>query len=124
MDPSITIFLLITLGLTVGTCVGIVGMGAGIALVPSLITFFGMSTKSAVGITLAMQTIPVGILGAYEYYIDGHLDLLDATLVASGMVLGIGMGSLIANRDLIPVSVVKKAIGIIAVISGIYIIIS
>ena len=37
------------------------------------------------------------------------------------MVLGIGLGSLMANRNLIPASVFEKVIGIIAVISGIYI---
>jgi len=116
----VELFTLLAIGLLVGILVGGIGMGAGIIMMPALTTFMGMSIQSAVGITLAMQTLPVGIWGAYEYYESGHLKLWDAGVVAVGMITGIGIGSLFATRGDIPPSVLRKFVGGFATIVGIY----
>ena len=67
MEPTL---LYIFLGLTAGTLSGLLGIGGGILLVPAMVYGFGLSQHQAQGTTLALMVPPIGLLGAYRYYIE------------------------------------------------------
>ena len=113
-------FLMLVIGTVVGISEGLIGMGAGIVLVPALVSLVGMSLLSAVGVTMALQTIPVGIWGAYEYYSKGNLILSDAAFVGLGMVTGMALVAFITTHSLISVSIMKVCVGVFAIVMGVY----
>ncbi len=92
-----TIFLLLLLvGLVAGILSGLVGIGGGIVIVPALVYLLGVSQHTAQGTTLAMFLIPVGILGVYNYYKAGFVDIKTALIIGSTFVIGSYFGSKLA----------------------------
>lgn len=75
------------IGLAGGALSGLFGIGGGVVIVP-LLLLLGFSTKQAAGTSLAALVPPVGLLAAWEYYRDGQVKILDAALVAAGIVVG------------------------------------
>ena len=110
--------LLILVGLVAGSLIGIIGIGAGIIMVPGMIYLGGLSFQEAVGITLLMQTLPVGIAGAYQYWEKGLLPLIPASMIALGMLLGISAGGYIATGGYLNERILRILFGIVAIITG------
>lgn len=90
------IILLLLVGTAGGMLSGIVGVGGGVILVPSLIFFLGFSQLAAQGTSLAMMVPPVGILSVLNYYQKGYVNLKVAAVLCVGFVLGSYFGSKIA----------------------------
>jgi uncharacterized protein len=90
------IIILLIMGLVAGILSGMVGIGGGIVLVPALIYFFGFSQHSAQGTVLFMFLMPIGILGAYNYWQAGHIDWKVACIMCSTFVIGSFWGSKLA----------------------------
>lgn len=103
--------ILLTLGMVAGILSGLVGVGGGIIIVPVLVYFLGFSQHQAQGTTLAMFLIPIGILGAYNYYKQGYVDIKTALLISSTFVIGSYIGSKISIS--LDQNTVKKIFGII-----------
>jgi hypothetical protein len=76
------------LGLVAGTVSGLIGIGGGMLITPTLVYLFGFSQYSAQGTTLALLVPPIGLLGALTYYRQGYVDLKVAALVCLGFFLG------------------------------------
>jgi uncharacterized membrane protein YfcA len=72
--------LFLAIGLAGGVLSGLFGIGGGIVIVPALLVFARMSPATATGTSLASLLLPVGALGAWAYYREGHLDLRAALL--------------------------------------------
>jgi uncharacterized protein len=87
-------FLLIGLG--AGVLSGLFGIGGGIVIVPALVFFAGMMQKTATGTSLAALLLPVGALGAWQYYKAGSLDMRAALLLAPGLLFGALIGAKVA----------------------------
>ncbi len=87
---------LIIVGLIAGLASGLFGIGGGIIIVPTLITFLEFSQLNANGTSLASRLVPVGIFAALAYYRAGKLDLQIAIVIALGKVAGTFIGSKIA----------------------------
>lgn len=85
------IFLLIGLG--AGVLSGLFGIGGGVVIVPALIFLARMQPQTATGTSLAALLLPVGALGAWEYYKTGNLNLGASMLIALGLFLGAGFGA-------------------------------
>lgn len=105
------ILILLAIGLVAGALSGMVGIGGGIVIVPALVYFFHFSQHEAQGTTLAMFLLPIGILGAYNYYSQGHIDIKTALIICSTFVVGSYFGSKIAisiNQEML-----RKVFGII-----------
>ena len=85
------VFLLI--GLVAGVLSGLFGIGGGVVIVPALIFIARMQPQSATGTSLAALLLPVGALGAWEYYRSGHLNVGAGLLVALGLFVGAGIGA-------------------------------
>lgn len=88
---GIWIFLLIGLG--AGVLSGLFGIGGGVVIVPALIFLASMQPQTATGTSLAALLLPVGALGAYEYYKHGQLNIVAAALIALGLFIGAGFGA-------------------------------
>lgn len=106
--------LFIAIGLGAGLLSGVFGIGGGIVIVPALLFLARMSPLTATGTSLAALVLPVGVLGAYEYYKNGHLELAPALWVALGLLFGAYAGARLAQH-LSPV-VLKRAFSIFLVL--------
>jgi uncharacterized protein len=89
---------LIAIGLVAGVLSGLFGIGGGVLIVPSLIFFARFSTKLALGTSLGALLLPVGLLGAYTYYRNGHLDIRASLLLATGLFFGAWIGARLAQQ--------------------------
>lgn len=106
-----TLIILLSLGLIAGILSGLVGIGGGIVIVPALVYFLGFSQHQAQGTTLAMFLIPIGILGAYNYYKEGYVDIKTALIIATTFVIGSYFGSKISIG--LDQNIVKRIFGVI-----------
>ncbi|CAN5525404.1 hypothetical protein BH10CYA1_BH10CYA1_32280 [soil metagenome] len=85
---EITIILFVLLGLLAGSLSGLLGIGGGVILVPSLVLVFGYSQHMAQGTTLVLMIPPIGLLAAWNYYKKGGVDLRIAALLCFGFAFG------------------------------------
>lgn len=116
MDTQ-TILIIILVGIAAGMLSGLVGVGGGIIIVPALIYFVGFSQKTAQGTSLALILLPVGILGALQYYKQGHIDFKVVGFLALGFIAGSFFGSKIALS--LPQDTIKKIFAVLLIIVAI-----
>jgi uncharacterized membrane protein YfcA len=109
--------LYIIIGLAAGVLSGLFGIGGGVVIVPALLLVAGMSPLTATGTSLGALLLPVGALGAWEYYRKGNLDLRIALLLAVGMFFGAFFGARLAQM-LTPVQL-KRAFAVFLVMIAI-----
>ena len=108
------ILILVLIGLAAGMLSGLVGVGGGIVIVPSLIYFLAFSQKEAQGTSLGILLLPIGILGVWQYYKSGYIDWRTVWLVALGFLAGSYFGSKIAIN--ISQETVKKIFAILMIV--------
>ena len=89
--------LYIIIGLGAGVLAGLFGIGGGVLIVPALLYFARMAQLTATGTSLGALLLPVGALGAWEYYRTGNLDLRAALVIAIGLFFGAFFGAKIAH---------------------------
>jgi uncharacterized membrane protein YfcA len=85
------LFLLI--GLVAGVLAGLFGIGGGVVIVPALILLARQQPQAATGTSLAALLLPVGALGAWQYWRHGAVDLRAALFVALGLLVGAWAGA-------------------------------
>lgn len=90
-------WLFLGVGLSAGVLAGLFGIGGGIVIVPALLYLAKMPMTTATGTSLGALLLPVGALGAWEYYRNGHLNIGAALLVAVGLFLGAWFGARLAE---------------------------
>lgn len=105
------------IGLLAGVLSGLFGIGGGIVIVPLLILLVGFTTTQAAGTSLAALLLPVGALGALEYWRGGFVDIGLAAVLAAGLLVGAYLGARMGIS--LPVEVVQRAFGVLLVIVGI-----
>jgi uncharacterized membrane protein YfcA len=108
------IFIFIVIGLAAGVLAGLFGIGGGILIVPALILVARMAPITATGTSLGSLLLPVGALGAYEYYRHGHVNVRAAIWVALGLFVGAYFGAKVANQ--IPQLYLKRMFAVFLVI--------
>lgn len=89
--------LFIAIGLAAGVLAGLFGIGGGIVIGPALILLRGFSPQLAVGTSLGALLLPVGALGAWEYYRRGNLNVPAALWIALGLLFGAWVGARLAQ---------------------------
>lgn len=108
------IIILLAIGLAAGVFSGIAGIGGGLVIVPALVYFLHYNQHQAQGVSLTMFLLPIGFLGVYNYYKQGHVTpetIRFALIMCVTFVIGSFFGSKIAvslNQD-----VLKKVFGVI-----------
>jgi uncharacterized membrane protein YfcA len=111
------LMILLAIGLVAGVLSGLVGIGGGIVIVPVLVYFIGMTQHQAQGTTLFMFMLPIGVLGVYNYYQKGNVDVKTALIMASTFLVGSYFGSKIALS--IDQKILKKVFGVIILLISI-----
>ncbi len=94
-SPVNMTFIILFLGLGVGVLVGLLGIGGGVVLVPTMVYFLHMDQHLAQGTSLFILLPPVGLGALREYWKQGQVDLLAGILCALGL-FGAYAGSLVA----------------------------
>ena len=90
--------LFIGVGLLAGTLSGLFGIGGGVIIVPCLILIAGLAPLTATGTSLGALLLPVGLLGAMEYYRKGHMNITASLFIALGLFLGAWFGAKLAQQ--------------------------
>ena len=91
------LLIFLCIGLAAGVLSGLFGIGGGILIVPGLMVLAHFPTKTALGTSLGSLLLPVGLLGAYAYWQNGHLEVRASLLIALGIFLGAYGGARLAQ---------------------------
>lgn len=86
-------FVYLLTGLAAGLLSGLFGIGGGILIIPALLFFAKMEPSTATGTSLGALLLPVGALGAWQYYKNGHVNVTASLLLALGLFLGAYFGA-------------------------------
>jgi hypothetical protein len=103
-------------GLLAGGFAGMCGIGGGVIIVPALLYLVKMKQLEALGTSLAALVPPVGLLGAIEYYRNGHINIQYAALVALGLAIGGYFGAKVIVS--MPPDLVRKLYAVFLLIIG------
>ena len=88
----------IAIGLFAGLLAGVFGIGGGIVIAPALIYFARFTPIAATGTSLGALLLPVGALGAWEYYRRGNLNVTASLWIAAGLFFGAWIGAQMAHQ--------------------------
>jgi uncharacterized protein len=98
------------LGIFAGILSGFFGIGGGLVIVPALMMFWHMQQQAATGTSLGALLLPVGVLGAWQYYRSGFVDVRAAAFIALGLLIGALLGAIVALE--LPTRVLQRAFAI------------
>ena len=107
----------IAIGLIAGVLSGMFGVGGGILIIPALVFLAKFPTKLALGTSLGALLLPVGLLGAYEYYQNGNLNVKASLLIAAGLFFGAWAGAKIAQ--VLPGAVLQRMFAVFIMIMAV-----
>jgi len=105
-----TWFLVAILGLVAGVVSGLFGVGGAVVIIPGLVLLANLPQHTAHGTSLAALLLPVGILGAFEYYKRGQVNIPYAAVVAVGLLIGAYFGARLAGT--MSDATLRKAFGV------------
>ena len=94
---SISAWVLIGLGFIVGMFSGLLGIGGGFVLTPSLIYLFGVPTSVAVGTSLFQMIFTSGY-GSLTHFLKGNIDFRLVACILSGSLVGSQLGSMLNKK--------------------------
>jgi uncharacterized protein len=85
------------IGLAAGVVSGLFGVGGAVVIVPALVLLAKLPQHTANGTSLASLLLPVGLLGALEYYKRGQVNIAYAAIIAVGLFVGALVGAHLAG---------------------------
>ena len=85
------------IGLVAGVVSGLFGVGGAIVIIPGLVLVAKLPQHAANGTSLAALLLPVGLLGAMEYYRRGQVNVPYAAIIAAGLFFGALLGAKLAG---------------------------
>ena len=112
-----TLLALVIIGLITGALGGMLGIGGGLILIPSLVYFVGLNQHEAIGTSLAVMLPTIGLFAAYNYYKAGKVNLKYALILAVAFMVGSYFTSKIALE--IPENAMRKIFSVFLVIIAI-----
>jgi uncharacterized membrane protein YfcA len=104
----------LVIGLFAGVLSGMFGIGGGIVIVPALVLLLKQTPHQATGTSLGALLLPVGLLGAMQYWKRGDVDVRASALLALGLFLGAFVGGRI-GLSLAPL-VLRRAFAVLLVL--------
>lgn len=108
-EGPVTWVLVGAIGLVAGVVSGLFGVGGAVVIIPALVLLLKFNQHAANGTSLAALLLPVGLLGALEYYRRGEVNLPFAILLALGLMVGALGGAKLAG--VIPDLLLRRAFG-------------
>ncbi len=97
MTGPVEVAKLLALGVGAGVLSGLFGIGGGLVIVPALVIAFGFEAKTAIGTSLFIILLPTGLLGVWEYWKRGDLNIAAGLWVALGVFGGAYFGARFAG---------------------------
>ena len=94
---SISLWSLIGLGFAVGMLSGLLGIGGGFVMTPSLIYLFGVPTSMAIGTSLFQMIFTSGY-GSLTHFLKGNIDFRLVAYILSGSLVGSQLGSILNKK--------------------------
>jgi uncharacterized protein len=91
----------LVIGLVSGITIGLVGIGAGVIMIPLLVSS-GLTIQQAVAIGLVLQAVPQSLPGVYLHYKNNTLPIRTSIFVVIGSLIGITIGTVILTKRMIP----------------------
>jgi uncharacterized protein len=107
------VFFILAIGLVAGFLSGSLGIGGAIVVVPSLVFIMGLSMHQAQGTSLALMTIPVMFVAAFNYYKAGNVNFKYAGIMACTFIIGGFLGSKLSLY--MPDALLRKIFGIVII---------
>lgn len=89
---SISVWVIIGVGMFTGFLAGFLGVGGGFIRMPALMYIIGAPTKVAVGTDL-FEVMVSGAYGAFSYALKGRVELLAAVIMLIGAAVGAQLGA-------------------------------
>jgi uncharacterized membrane protein YfcA len=108
----------VIVGIGAGIFAGLFGKGGGIVIVPLLIGIFHYDPKAAAATSLAALQLPVGLPSVMIYAHSGHLNIVFASLIAIGILIGAFFGSKLGVK--LPSSMFKKVYAVFLMAVAVY----
>lgn len=90
------ILLILMMGLLAGILAGMLGIGGGVILVPSMVYLLHYDQHLAQGTSLFILLLPLGLGGLRQYWKDRSVDVRAGIICATGFLLGGYLGAKIA----------------------------
>ncbi|SEL45285.1 hypothetical protein SAMN04487910_2499 [Aquimarina amphilecti] len=90
---TMTVISLVVIGLLAGFLSGTMGIGGSVVMIPLLILWVGFTQHQAQGTSLAVLSVPVTLLAAFNYYKEGHVNWKFAAIMAITFIIGGYLGS-------------------------------
>jgi uncharacterized membrane protein YfcA len=112
------IWVFIVVGIAAGVFAGLFGKGGGIIIVPVLIGIFHYDANAAAATSLAALQLPVGLPSVIIYANNGHLNLLNASFIALGILAGAFFGSKLGVR--LPSALFKRIYALFLLTVAVY----
>ena len=109
--------LFIGIGLAAGVLSGLFGIGGGVLIVPALMFLAKMAPQTATGTSLGALLLPVGALGAWQYWRAGHFEIRASLWLALGLFIGAWFGAKLA-LSLSPLAL-KRAFAVFLVVMAV-----
>ena len=119
---NLTPFLLVPIGVAVGTFAALFGVGGGVINVPLLVLAFGVPQKLAQGTSLMMIFSPMQLPAILEYYRNENVNVRVALWMMPGIFVGSYLGARLANY--LPQDKLRLAFGFVLVYVAAYMIFS
>src|SRR5437868_8926239 len=109
-----TWLLVAVIGLVAGVVAGLFGVGGAIVIIPGLVLVAKLPQHTASGTSLAALLLPVGLLGAMEYYRRGQVNVPYAAIIAAGLFFGALLGAKVAGA--LSGGALRRAVGVLLVV--------
>ena len=94
---NISLWNLIFIGFGVGTLSGLLGVGGGFIMNPTLIYVLGVPTSAAIGTDL-FQIIFISAYGATTHLLKGNIDFKLVACILTGSIIGSQLGAVLHNN--------------------------
>ena len=114
---TMQLIILVIIGLVAGLVSGSMGVGGGIIIIPALVLFLGLSQQQAQGTSIAVISVPVAAVAAFNYYKGGFINIKFAAIIILTFVVGAYFGSKVAVH--IPAKTLQKSFGVLLLLVGI-----
>lgn len=89
---TVSVWLILVVGFSIGVLSGILGVGGGFLLMPAMMYGFGVPVAVAVGTDILQITLS-GAFGAYTYAQSGFVDIQVVAPLLAGSALGARIGA-------------------------------
>ncbi len=113
-----TLLILVCIGLFAGIVSGMIGIGGGLIIVPSLVYALSLNQFGAQGTSIAAMLPPIGILAAYNYHRADAINWKFALIIAVTFIIGGYIGSKL-TLSFISESTLKKIFGVLMLIGAV-----